>query len=59
MNLFVQELSVLLRLDIPEGLKDNEEFTKLKIKQEISALYLNQKNMKRKIDEIERKKLLY
>ena len=59
MNSFVNELSVLLSISAPNEIEDKEEYLKHKIKQEISRLYLNQRSMQRKIDELERKTLLY
>ena len=55
----MQELSTLLGIVVSEEIEDKEAVLKQKIKQEISQLYLNQRTLQRKIDNLERKTLLY
>lgn len=55
----MQELSTLLGIAVSEDISDKEALLKQKIKQEISQLYLNQRTLQRKIDNLEKKALLY
>lgn len=55
----MQELSTLLSIAVSEDMADKETLLKQKIKQEISQLYLNQRTLQRKIDNLEKKVLLY
>lgn len=58
MQPFVKELAVLLRIEVPEHVANEEIYLQHKIKQRISRLYLDHRYIQREIHKLERKTFL-
>lgn len=58
MQSFVEEMATLLGIQAPANVTDKETYLQLRIKQEVSSLYLKQRKTERQMQQSERISLL-